>query len=119
MNIRHFKASDLPHLNRWLKRNSHQQQSLSALPHTGYIIPGVACAFVRGVEGGTAILDSVATNSLVSAELRNKALDALFVHCLKLPVDGWVGFTLDANTQMRAERHGFTVSNYTLLTRKG
>lgn len=89
----------------------------SMLPINGYIVPGVAMLFLRKVEGGFAIVDSMVTNPWCSSKARHAALEALYKYILSLPFKGLIGYTQDEGALKRAQRHGFSISNQITLVR--
>lgn len=117
MKVRLFKASDLHSVNKWRMKRNLWPVPGSELPRLGYMIPGVAAAFLRRVEGGYALMDSLVTNPHVSSNTRHKALESLYDIILQEPsIKGIIGFTVDESTLMRAKARGFKQLQHTVLT---
>lgn len=98
----------------WRKhRDMHEIKEV--LPEHGLIAfeggHAIAVGFLRGVEGGYAMLDGYVTNPKISPELRDRALDRLTTKLIKIAkyakVKKLLAFTLDNHTLSRALRHNF------------
>jgi hypothetical protein len=103
-----MRKSDLRQVNKWLESQNMTPRAYVDFPIRSFIVPGVAIACVRDCEGGYGMMDSVATNPLVSSGTRHKASLALWNKILSIEdFKTIVGFTTDAGTLERALRHGF------------
>ena len=119
MNCRPIKQADLASINRWRHRHSQPAVDASENLDIGFIVPGVACGFLRQCEGRVGILEGICTNSLVSPAMRNKALDAIMARLTSTPgFNRFIGYTVDSSTLQRAQRHGFRPTNYLLLVKE-
>jgi len=91
-------------------------KSMADFPSRSFIVPGVAIACVRDCEGGYGMFDSLATNPLVSSATRHKASMALWTKILSIPdFKTIIGLTSDSGTLERALRHGFQLTNQSVL----
>lgn len=117
--MRQFTYKDVPSINKWLKKQGHPEVTYWDLPKMGFIVPGVAAGFVRQVEGGYGILDSLVSNPLASKETRHRALDSLFTQLIASGPSKMIGTTVDKGTFSRAVDHGFKPHPHTFLTRTG
>lgn len=116
--MRFFECRDVVSINKWRKRHGLEAVSMKELPAFGFIVPGVAAAFMRDAEGGVGIMDSIVSNPLCKSETRHRALDQLFTRLVALSgYSALIGFSRDEGTIQRAQRHGFTTSNHVLLIR--
>lgn len=121
MFVRQFDAStDLVAVHAWLAARGLSSELAADLPAVGFVVPDIACAFIRGVEGNCCIMDSLASNPEAPAEARHAALEMLF-SAVRAGAQGRaiIGFTVDSGTLMRAEAHGFKKSDHILLVHKG
>lgn len=117
MRIVEFSNSSLNSVNIWRASRGMMPIAAIDMPTRCFMIPGVAVAGLRHVEGNVVIMDSFITNPWVSASTRNKAADQLFEHVIAFAGDKRIlGFTTDNNTLERAIKHGFVPSPYTLLS---
>lgn len=120
MFVRQFNShSDLPELQTWLIARKLNPVPASELPALGFVVPGVACAFVRAIEGNYCLMDSLASNPAASAETRNAALEMLF-NAVLAGAQGRaiLGITVDDGTLVRAQAFGFKKSDHVLLVLK-
>lgn len=108
MNVRRFKQSDISSVNKWLRRHGHPTAQPDTIPAVGFIVPGVAAGFVRDCETGVGMIDSYASNSLVSSTTRHAALDLITQEILKLPFKYFITMTADDGLVSRFKRHGLT-----------
>lgn len=116
MKVRTLRKSDIPAIKRWLKTEEFE------LPRINFVVPGVAHAGLRCIDGGWALLDAMVTNPLCSSATRNAALEAIygsiFNYAKYAAPKGLIGFTLDAGAQSRAKRAGFKELLHTVLVYK-
>ena len=106
MTVRRFKPKDISSVNKWLRRHGHPTAQPSAIPAVGFIVPGVAAGFVRDCETGVGMIDSYASNSLVSSETRHQALESITQEILKLPFKYFITMTADRGLAHRFQTHG-------------
>ena len=118
MKTTEFQFKHLAYINRWLARRGRSEVKLCDLPHTGYLVPGVAVGFVRECEGGYGIVDSLVSNPLASSKARNAAFNAIYKEILSNPkFKTLIGFTIDEGALVRAKTLGFREIAYTVLSR--
>ncbi len=106
MIVRRFKQTDIASVNKWLRRHGHPIAQPDGIPATGFIVPGVAVGFVRDCETGVGMIDSYASNSLVSSETRHRALETITKELLKLPFKYFITMTADRGLAHRFQVHG-------------
>lgn len=92
------------------------------LPALGFVVcqeDTIVCAgFLRDVERGPYILDSLISNQKIGPGLRNEAMNLLWPALIAAAGDRDIlGFTIDCGTRQRAEANGFAQLPYTLLKR--
>lgn len=118
--VRKFKESDMPSLNKWLKKQQHPLIQYWELPAIGFIVPGVAIGFLRQCEGHIGIFDGLTSNPVASSATRHKALDAIFTRILEEPgFTTIIGYTQSSSAHARAQRHSFKpVSDRLLVYRR-
>lgn len=126
--LRRFSPSDdLPMLASWLKGRDLPTDFLDTLPAVGYVVHtsnslGVAAGFIRQVEGGYGMLDGYLTNPDVPPEIRHEALDALTAALLEeakqLGISQLFAFSVDKNTIVRSQRHGFQQLGHVVIAAK-
>jgi len=120
MIARHFTKSDIASVQKWLIRHGKHELKTEQ-PKIGFIVPGVAAAFLLQCEGNIGIMDSLITNPLCSSETRHKALNSIYDNiigtCHQLGIERIIGFTTDEGTLKRSLAYGFIQKPHTLLTR--
>lgn len=119
--IREFEATDIIEVNAWLREHAHPTIDLIELPKIGYIIPGVACGFLRLCEGGAGIIESMATNPKVPMHRRGMALYAisatLIHHARSRKIHKLIAFSSSNATIKLGAKQGFYVVPQTVLAR--
>lgn len=94
------------------------------LPQVGRIayyddVP-VAIGFLRMAEGNLGIFDSLITNPASPSDWRHVALDALGQEIISLARDKGckrlLGFSINSDTLLRSEKHGFLKQPHTVLS---
>lgn len=119
MKVYNISQSDIHSMKRWVTK-AKNRTAIGDLPKLMFAVPGVAVMALRRCEGGIGIIDSMATNSLVSSKTRHKALQALYRHMFKLmrtmDLQGLIGFTTDAGALERAKSYGFKQLPHTTLS---
>lgn len=93
-------------------------------PKIGYVAykgnEPIAAAFLRIVEGDFAQIDGLCTNPEALPQDRSKANDLLIAQLIETAkemgnIKTIVSYSLDKNTIMRAESHGFVATPHTVL----
>lgn len=113
MNIKPITKAHLDLVNGWLSARSLELPR--EYPAIGFIAYEgtypIAAGFLRLVEGGTAILDSLVTNPAQSSELRSKSIDLVVENLIKkgkeLGLSGIIAYTIEPNVLRRSTKHGF------------
>lgn len=108
-----------------LKKRELRLSLIEELPQIGYVVYEedhfVAAGFLRKCEGQFGMFDSYVTNPNMPAVIRNQALEMIMKRLLKtsreLRLKQLVGFSLDANTILRAVNHGFAVTEHKVLVK--
>ena len=95
----------------------------AALPKLGFIVYDehgdvqvpVCAGFLREVEGGALLFDSLVSNKNLSAEQRAEGMKLLWQEIVKIekPI---LGFTKDEQTLGRALEHGFILLPHAVLS---
>ena len=90
-----------------MRRHDMPQHTI-VLPERTFVVPGVALAAIRSVEGGLWLMDSLITNPLCSSGTRNAALNSLYKHILAnySPILAW---SAEPDAIARAVTLGFKV----------
>lgn len=123
MKTREFAVEDLYYINLWFAQREKPPVALSELPELGYTVEDdngrpVGCAFLRMIEGGLGILDSLINDPARTAKERHTINDRLFIQIKKVAIHlelaGLIGTSIDKGTLERSLRHGFTLSPQTL-----
>lgn len=116
-------AMDLPHINLWLEHRKLPSVTSGTIPANGIMIMHdtrpMAAGFLRKVEGGYLMLDSVISNPQESPAHRDEALNLVFKRAVELARDldakFMIGTSVDAHTLERAKKFGFSASPYALM----
>lgn len=99
----------------WLKDRGMDSGMVADLPEIGYVaymlhIP-IAAGFLRKVEGNFALLDSLITDPVAPANVRDKAIDLVvndLIGRAKIEkMSKLIAFSVDKNTILRSSKHGF------------
>lgn len=108
----------------WLRARKLDTKLADELPVNGFIAKtekkdAVCAGFLRMVEGGYAMLDSLITNPTQPPEVRDEAIDAVVKRLISAAED-WnitriLANTTDAHTLERSKRHGFTALPNTMI----
>ena len=111
MQVRDFRDSDLKQLNHWLGKHKQAAIAQDAIPVLSFIVPGIAIASIRLVEGNVGLVDNMVTNPYASCNARHRALEALYSHIKlkteQLELKRLYGLSSDAGALSRAIRQGF------------
>lgn len=108
----------------WFEKRGLATPEELILPKIGYVVLAknvgpVVIGFLRGCEGNVGMIDSIISNPEIAAEVRDEAIDFLInrlvAAAFKKNIFKVFGFSEDANTLKRAERHGFKVVSQTLV----
>lgn len=110
-------------IEKWLKLRDMTFLSQD-LPQIGFLVykgeHPVCAAFLRTCEGRMAIFDSLITDPEQPGSVRHECLDAVAEFILKKAKDyGFtrlVGFSVDSQTLVRSEKHGFKRQPHTVIT---
>lgn len=111
-------------LKEWLKAHDMDvEENIQELPYLGFIAHSdndyICAGFLRRTEGHSALLDSLITNPSQPGELRSEAIDLvvkeLFKTARELKLKRLIAYSLDKNTLMRSEKHGFKRSPHTVI----
>lgn len=127
MQIRLFEVNkDLGMVNEWLEQRGRKRVTKHEIPKIGYLVgcddAYIAASFIRHVEGGYGMFDSLITNPEITPEVRNSALDLICRHTVgrakELGLSCIFAFSVDNNTLERSERLGFKKLPDTLIALK-
>ena len=104
--VKHAKLSDELSLAKWLKLHNKKVINGAPLAQTAFVVPGVAYATLRYIDGGGYIMEGLITNPLCSSATRNSALNSLYAAITKSysPLLAW---SEDAGAIQRAISVGF------------
>lgn len=120
-----YKPYNAPQLRQWLDARGMTATSLDDLPEVGFIAISaegaeIGAGFLRKIEGGYAMIDSLVTNPSASPEDRHAAMDKIMQKLIdtarKRNIRYLLGSTVDENTRLRAERLGFTTCPHALMS---
>ena len=122
---RRFNFNDDPNLILdWMEQRKLEIPNKLELPKIGFVIKtkqngAIAIGFLRICEGNVAMIDSMITNPAINSDIRDKALDFL-VHRLiasarRKNIFKIFGYSMDKNTLLRAQKHGFKIVSQTLI----
>lgn len=109
----------------WLKHREAYIPIAQEMPKVGVMVyidgTAVSACFLRMVEGGTAILDGLATNPESSSANRHEAIEAavksLIDTAKRMELKGIIAFTKDITVHMRAQNlHDFVATSDSVLT---
>lgn len=106
-----------------LKKRDMRLSHMEDLPEVGYVVYEedlfIAAGFLRKCEGGYGLIDSYITDPKMPPKLRDQALDLITKKLVyvskKLNMRHIVGFSLDANTISRSQRHGFALTEHKVI----
>ncbi len=97
----------------------HPHPTRESIPEYGYLVCGIAYAFIRRVEGGYAQLDGLTSNPSVSKKIRSEALDLVVKSCIEqakvLGITQVLGFCSTKSPIMRSLKHGFAVLPHAVI----
>ena len=118
---------DFQTLNQWLHAHNHQMVEYTELPVSGYVVEDwgipVAMAFLRMVEGDSAIAESLVTDPSAPLCKRVKAIDQIIEKLCQVAKDRGIkhliATTVSTGVLTRiSKRHGFVKSEQILLVKK-
>ena len=128
MQIRKFmRELDFQKLNEWLHAHGHAYVQEAELPMTGFVVEDegaeIAMAFLRMVEGNMAIAESLVTDPAAPLCKRVRAIDQviekLFETAISRDIKYLMATTFRSGVVSRiTKRHGFQVSDQTMLIKK-
>lgn len=124
--VSEYQKSDFDHLIALHESQSSQLATMLTpenLPKIGYIAYDSATVgamgFLRMLEGGYAMIDTMVSNGDLSAEMRHLMLQQLVAKLVskgkEMGLKGLISLTSDAGVISRAEAIGFTVINQTAI----
>lgn len=108
----------------WLTLRGLSVLGADDLPKIGYIAfergEPIAAGYIRRVEGGTGLIDSLITNPDAPGDMRSSAIDLVVEHLLqtaiKANIHRLLAYSVDSNTLLRAEkRFGFSRLPHTVI----
>ena len=80
----------------------------------------VVLGFLREVEGGYAMMDSLITNPSIAPEIRNDMIDLLVTELIELAKQNKfksiIAVSVDKNTIIRSQKHGFILLDHKLIS---
>lgn len=108
-----------------LKKRELRLSLVEDLPRVGIVVYEedffVAAGFLRQCEGKYAMFDSYLTNPAMPPAVRNQALEMIMKRLLdqavKMELKQLIGFSLDENTILRGQRHGFVLTDQKVLVK--
>lgn len=111
------------YIRNWLEIRGLRISMIEELPKTGYITSGalgpIAAGFIRMVEGGFGILDSLITNPQATPQDRDAAIDLvvenLILKAKELKLSALIATTSDNHTLLRSSKHGFVQLPHTAI----
>lgn len=120
MKLVEYKCQHFPLLVELLKANkSHiaHAVTLNNMPETGFIVfdvTPVAMGFLRKVEGGAGMIDTLVTDPKASSELRHNAINLIVDELMKsakhMKLYGVFAFTQEKCVISRARALGFNIA---------
>ena len=120
--MRPFTARDYPVLARWYRGHKKAIPPFSSLPAVGFIVDGVAAAFLYQTDGGIGLLENYIRNPNIDSASANQALDELTQVLLatskELGLTKVIGLTKNARIVKRAKQNGMAhVGQYEMIVR--
>lgn len=121
MIVRPYQSTDRAELNKLLEARG---TAAGRLPKRGFVVTdgpeAAAFGFLRKVEGGYMLFDSLISNPKLNSEQRNMAMELLWTTVIAASKGKTLlGFTKDNGTLQRALKAGFAPEAYTVLVYKG
>lgn len=121
---RYSAKADNWNLMRILKKREKDPKDVYTLPKIGYLVfeedVVIGAGFLRQCEGGYGLFDSYITNPTIGPKLRDQALEMitknLVITAKNMGITHLIGFSVDANTITRSQRHGFILTDYKVIT---
>lgn len=121
MRLEQFTEAHRPELHRLLGQHD---MPLMAVPKLGFAVMqdsrAAAMGFLRAVEGGSYMFDSLISDNKLNSEQRHQAMQLLWAKIINeangAPI---VGFSINNGTVNRALAAGFRAVAYTVLVHKG
>lgn len=118
---------DFQTLNEWLYKHGHPMVETYELPLNGFVMEdegeSICMAFIRMVEGGMALAESLVTDPDAPLIKRIKAIDKMTEHVFETAksrgIKHLIATTESTGVASRlTNRHGFNKSNQLLLVKK-
>lgn len=124
MPLEKYSSLQEPELMEWVRLRDMELSNISDLPNLGYMYShegqGIAAGFLRLVEGGYAIMDSLITNPSKDSVIRHIAIDAVVSKLIEdaksLKISKILAFSVDEGTLIRSQKHGFVKQAHSLIT---
>ncbi len=117
MKVREFKSRDLTSINKWLKARAKNGITCQQLPRVGFVVPGVAIGFIREVEGGMGIFESLVSNPFASSALRHAAMSAIYAKVMNdARFERIIGFSVDNGALSRSADAGWLQLPFTVMS---
>lgn len=115
MEVVPFDTEHKRYIHNWLLERGLATRVIEDLPALGYITLDrgrpIAAGFIRLMEGGFGMMDSLITDPSAPGEIRSKAIDLVVTKLLKQAKSAGVkhifAFSRDNNTLERSIKHGF------------
>lgn len=110
-------------LSRVMKKREIDIQELKDLPKVGFLVfeedRFIGAGFLRKCEGNVGIFDSYITDPAIPAKLRNQALEMITKNLIDAAksngINRLIAFSMDENTIIRSQRHGFALTDHKVL----
>ena len=77
MKVRAYRPTDLNEINSWYSKRKLPEVFAELLPETGFIVPGVAAAFMYRTDSKIALFDGCISNPYATKQERKEALDII------------------------------------------
>lgn len=115
MQVRSFVESDRKTIASWLTKRFIDSQLVEDLPKIGVVALAndrpVAFCFLRLVEGGFGLIDSLVTDKDAPSKLRHDAIEIIVKDIIfkakELNLKSLIGYSIDTGTIERSQTHGF------------
>lgn len=110
-------------LMRVMKKRDLNPKEVHDFPKLGFLVfeedKFIGAGFLRKCEGNVGIFDSYLTDPSLPPKLRDQALEMItknLVHTAKsIGINRLLAFSVDDNTIVRSQRHGFALTNHKVL----
>jgi hypothetical protein len=106
--------SDCPVIDSWLRIRGAATPPREWYSDQGYIVDGIACAFLYTTNSGRASIEELTTNPIASSKDRFQAIQEItrsIIHAAKsLGFKFLIGYSVEPSVYERADELGFQVS---------